>query len=84
MAAEAEAGLDLSTWTRRGRPPLDAGSPGTHAPRLATRVPQQLHDEVVKLAVEDGTTVSQLLRDLLEGYVRQRSSRAAKARRPVA
>ena len=74
MAGEAEAGFDVSTWTvRRGRPPLDTGTPGAHAPRLATRVPQRLHDDVQRYAAQDGITVSQLLRSLLEGYVHQRS-----------
>jgi hypothetical protein len=78
MAVEAEAGFDLSTWTpRRGRPPLDIESAGGHAPRLATRVPQRLHDDVVRLAAEDGVSVSEVMRGLLEGYVRGRSTRAA-------
>ena len=67
MAAKAEAGFDLSTWTpRRGRPPLDIESAGSHAPRLATRVPQRLHDDMVSLAAEDGLSVSEVLRGLLE------------------
>lgn len=75
MAADAEAGYDLSTWTpRRGRPPLDAGPSGSHAPRLSTRVPQGLHDDVVMYAAEAGMTVSQLLRSMIEGYVLQRST----------
>jgi len=79
MAAEAEAGFDLSTWTpRRGRPPLDIESAGSHAPRLATRVPQRLHDDVVRLAAEDGLSVSEVLRGLLESYVQGRSTRRAK------
>jgi hypothetical protein len=83
MAAEAEAEFDLSTWTRRGRPPLDASLPGTHAPRLATRVPQGLHDNVVKLAADDRVTVSELMRSLLERYVRERSRPAAVPHRPA-
>lgn len=74
MATEAEAGFDLSTWTpRRGRPSLGDGPSGVHAPRLATRVPQRLHDDVVRYAAEDGVSVSEVMRDLLEGYVRRRS-----------
>lgn len=74
MAAEAEAGFDLSSWMpRRGRPSLSSGAPGVHAPRLATRVPQRLHDDVVFYAAKDGKTVSEVMRDLLEGYVRGRS-----------
>jgi hypothetical protein len=77
MAAEAEAGFDLSSWTpRRGRPSLSSGAPGAHAPRLATRVPQRLHDDVVFYAAREGKSVSEVMRDLLESYVRGRSSSA--------
>lgn len=75
MAAEAEAGFDLSSWTpRRGRPSLPGGTPGVHAPRLATRVPQRLHDDVVFYASREGKSVSEVMRDLLESYVRGRST----------
>jgi hypothetical protein len=84
LAAEAEVGFDLSTWTpRRGRPPLGAGTAGAHAPRLAARVPQRLHDDILRYAAMDGLTVSQLLRSLLEGYVRQRSGQGDQSGRSL-
>ena len=74
MAAEAEAGYDLSTWKRRpGRPPLDAARTGEHSPRIATRVPERLRAEVTFYAAEDGKSVSEVLRDLVEEYVARRS-----------
>jgi hypothetical protein len=82
MAAEAEAGFDLSTWKRRpGRPSLGGARAGEHSPRLVTRVPEELRDEVTFYASAEGKSVSEVMRRLLEGYVEQRSrERGAPAR----
>lgn len=74
MAAEAEAGFDLSTWKRRpGRPSLGSARTGEHSPRLVTRVPAELRDEVTFYASADGKSVSEVIRQLLEAYVDRRS-----------
>jgi predicted HicB family RNase H-like nuclease len=71
LAAEVEKGLDLSGWkTRRGRPPLDAAT-GEHAPRIAVRVPADVHRRVVARAAREGRSMSEVVRDLLEGYARE-------------
>jgi predicted HicB family RNase H-like nuclease len=68
MAHEAERGFDLSTWRHgRGRPALEAGS--VDSPRIAVRLPSSLHQRVTSLAAVEGRSVSQVVRDLLEGYV---------------
>jgi predicted DNA binding CopG/RHH family protein len=69
MAAEAEAGFDLSTWKRRtGRPSLGATNPGAHSPRITTRVPEELRARVASRATREGKSVSAVIRELLEGY----------------
>ena len=69
MAAEAEAGFDLSTWKRRaGRPSLGATNPGAHSPRITTRVPEELRARVASRATREGKSVSEVIRELLEGY----------------
>ena len=68
LADEFERGVDLSTWVPRpGRPSLGA-TPGEHSPRIAVRVPVELHRRVHARADAEGRNVSQVLRDLLEGY----------------
>jgi predicted HicB family RNase H-like nuclease len=68
LAAEVEAGVDLSGWKpRRGRPPLDAAAEA-HAPRIAVRVPTDVHRRVVARATKEGRSISEVVRDLLEGY----------------
>jgi len=84
MADEFEAGVDISHWKPvpwRGRPSLSAGpvAPGTHSPRVATRIPAELRQELLAYATQEGKTMSQLLRGLLEDYVRLR--RAAETER---
>lgn len=70
LTAKAAKGLDLSTWTtRRGRPPLDAAA-GKHAPRIAVRVPREVHARVVARAASEGRTISEVVRALLERYAR--------------
>jgi predicted HicB family RNase H-like nuclease len=71
LAAEVEKGLDLSGWkTRRGRPSLGAIA-GEHAPRIAVRVPADVHRRVIARATSEGRSVSEVVRDLLEGYARE-------------
>ena len=68
LAARAEKGLDLSTWKpRRGRPRLDAAH-DAHAPRIAVRVPSDVHRRVIARATREGRSISEVVRDLLEGY----------------
>jgi predicted HicB family RNase H-like nuclease len=68
MADEAEHGFDLSKWVhKRGRPPLEQGA-AAHSPRIAVRVPESLHDRVATRAADEGRTVSQVVRSLLEEY----------------
>jgi predicted HicB family RNase H-like nuclease len=70
IADEFEAGFDLSTWTPRpGRPGLEPGST-EHAPRIAVRLPDSLHRRVRSRAASEGRSVSQVVRGLLEEYVR--------------
>jgi len=77
MADEAEAGYDLSTWIRRpGRPTIDATTDRGHSPKIETRVPAAVRRDLARFAAEDGTTVSAVLRDLAEGYVRDRRRRS--------
>lgn len=69
MADEAERGFDPSTFRHsRGRPALEAGA--SDSPRIAVRLPQSLHRRVATRAAEEGRSVSEVVRDLLEGYAR--------------
>jgi hypothetical protein len=73
LAEEADAGYDLSTWIRRpGRPRIDASANRGQSPKIETRVPEAVRDDLVRFATEDGTTVSAVLRDLAQDYVRRR------------
>lgn len=75
LADEAEAGYDLSTWTRRpGRPTIDASTSRGHSPKIETRVPASIRRDLARFAAEDGTTVSAVLRRLVEDYVAERRS----------
>jgi len=81
VAEEAEAGYDLSTWKpRRGRPALAVGAAGDHSPRIATRVPEPLRADLERYASAEGKNVSQVLRGLVEDYVRQRAGEARQGR----
>ncbi len=74
LAARADDGPDLSTWKpRRGRPPLDLAS-GTTSPRIAVRLPEDLHQRVAARAAVEGRSISEVVRDLLERYVADRSA----------
>lgn len=71
LADEAERGYDLSEWhTRPGRPFLGAqpAQPGEHSPRIAVRLPAELHRRVRERANAERRNVSQVVRDLLEDY----------------
>jgi predicted HicB family RNase H-like nuclease len=68
LATGLETNLDISTWRpRRGRPPLDAAG-ATHAPRIAVRVPGDVHKRVMARAAREGRSISEVVRDLLEAY----------------
>ena len=74
MAAEAEAGFDLSTWKRRaGRPSLREANSGAHSPRITTRVPEELRARVASRASSEGKSVSAVMRNLLEAYAAEDS-----------
>lgn len=80
LADEAERGYDLSTWVHRpGRPPLEAGR-DEPSPRIAVRVPASLHERVMTQAAAEGRSVSEVIRDLLEGYVERRPARSSRPR----
>jgi hypothetical protein len=72
LADEAERGYDLSEWRiRPGRPFLGAAQlaqPGEHSPRIAVRLPAELHRRVRQRASAEERSVSQVVRDLLEDY----------------
>ena len=66
----AEAGYDLSTWTKRpGRPTIDVSTERGHSPKIEARVPQAVRTDLARFAAEEGMTVSQVLRRLVEQYV---------------
>jgi hypothetical protein len=68
LTKRLEDGLDLSTWKPRpGRPSLSA-SVGAHSPRIAVRVPEDLHRRAVERATLEGRSMSEVVRDLLEDY----------------
>jgi hypothetical protein len=71
LADRFEAGIDISRWVPRpvGRPRLEP-SANEHAPRIEVRVPSSLHRRVRARAAADGRTVSQVVRGLLEDYVK--------------
>ena len=67
LAAEAEAGYDLTRATRRpvGRPSLESGV----SPRVTFRTSHTLYEAARKRAAREGRTVSQLAREAMERYV---------------
>jgi hypothetical protein len=67
LAERAEAGLDLSDWKpRRGRPSLAGGV--DHSPRIAVRVPAEVRDRAASRAVQEGRSLSDVVRGLLVAY----------------
>lgn len=68
LAAEAERGLDLSAWKpRRGRPRLGQNL-AAHSPRIAVRVPEDLHRRALARARSERRSMSEVIRGLLEDY----------------
>ena len=68
LASSVEHDLDISSWKPRpGRPPLDSTATA-HAPRIAVRVPSDVHRRVVARASREGRSLSEVVRELLEGY----------------
>lgn len=69
LAEEAERGYDLSKAKRRrvGRPSL--GGPGA-SPRLSFRATPELHRAAQRRAQREGRTLSDLVRDAVERYVK--------------
>ena len=83
LASSVENDLDISSWKPRpGRPPLDSTATA-HAPRIAVRVPAELHRRAVERAAREGRSMSEVVRDLLEGYARDPAvTRPSPAGRP--
>lgn len=72
LADLAEAGFEPSQLRpRRGRPSL-AGTPGM-SPRVATRLPPDVHARALARAAAEGRTLSDVIRSLLEAYAKGRS-----------
>lgn len=71
LAAQIEGDeFDLAGWTPRpGRPPLEATSKD-HSPRIAVRIPASLRRRVESRARAEDRSLSQVVRSLLEEYVR--------------
>jgi len=74
LADELESDdFDLSTWEMRprvlGRPALEPSS-NEHSPRIAVRIPASLRGRVELRARAEGRSLSQVVRGLLEDYVR--------------
>jgi hypothetical protein len=72
LAAEAEAGYDLSTATwepnpyyRPGRPSLDEGV----SPQISYRIPATLFEKARARARAEGRTVSEIAREALQRYL---------------
>ena len=69
LAAEAEAGYDLSKAKRQrvgpGRPSLAEGE----SPRISYRVAPGLFDRAKKKAMAEGRTVSEMAREALQRYL---------------
>lgn len=68
LASSVEQDLDIAAWKpRRGRPALDVAG-DAHSPRIAVRVPKDLHRRALARATNEGRSISEVVRDLLEGY----------------
>jgi hypothetical protein len=72
LATSLERDLDLKSWAPRpGRPSL-GDSPGVHSPRIAVRLPEELHRRAVARAASEGRSISAVVRELLERYAGER------------
>jgi hypothetical protein len=81
LARRADEGLDLAAWQpRRGRPSLGT-TVGEHSPRIAVRIPAELHDRAKKRAARQGRNISEVVRTLLEEYAPAPTAREARTRR---
>ena len=82
LSAEAERGYDLSKARRiylhRGRPRSD--QPGGESPRVAFRVPVEVHEAAKLRATREGLTLSAVVRGLLAGYAAGKPNVRGKAR----
>jgi predicted HicB family RNase H-like nuclease len=67
LADEAEAGYELATARRAGRPSL-TGRPD-HSPHVSFRAPPELRAKAEQRAAREGKTVSQLAREAFEKYL---------------
>jgi hypothetical protein len=69
LAAEAEAGFDPATLTRRhtGRPSL-SGRAG-HSKRVDLRVDDQTYEAIQRIADQDHRRVSDVVRDAINRYL---------------
>lgn len=67
LADEAEAGYDLDTARRVGRPSLGGGD--EHSPHVSFRAPADLRAKAEQRAAREGKTVSQLAREAFERYL---------------
>jgi hypothetical protein len=69
LAAEAEAGFDPATLTRRqaGRPSL-SGRPG-HSNRVDLRVDDETYQAIRRIAEQDNRKVSDVVRDAIRHYL---------------
>lgn len=80
LATRADDGFDLSAWRpRRGRPSLGA-TEGEHSPRIAVRIPADLHDRAKRRAAKQGKNISEVVRSLLEDYAPAPSAKRARTR----
>lgn len=68
LATSLEQDLDVKSWApRSGRPSL-GDVPGVHSPRIAVRLPEDLHRRAAARAASEGRSVSAVVRELLERY----------------
>lgn len=68
LATSLERDLELTSWKPRpGRPSL-GDAPGVHSPRIAVRVPEELHRRAAARAASEGRSISAVVRELLERY----------------
>lgn len=67
LTPDIAAGIAEDVRRAAGRPSLTG--PGRHSPQVSARVPVELRDAAEQQARREGKSVSQLIRELLEGYL---------------
>lgn len=76
LAAEAEAGYDLTLWRSRSRPALGVGRastvPGGTESDVRPALPSEYADEITQAASEAGVNLSQLMNDIIIAWLHQR------------